>query len=438
MNSSEWGVSYSLAKAQALSSRIAAVNEIALALNRSLNLDEILQTVGKQAKWLLDFEHLSVYLTGSASNDAHRFVVLFGPAVRLRQSAIESTGAIGRALKSGQPQLIRDHSDAFVSAHSSGIVIPLENQRQMLGTINFASIQTGAYTIDDLRIGYLLALQLASAIGNAERFEELNRLNTLLEDEKRKSDQLLLNILPQEIATELKRFGKVKPVYYESASVLFTDFKDFTSLSETMTPEELVTELDDCFSYFDRVVEKYNLEKLKTIGDSYMCAGGIPTPSRSHAIDAVLAAIEMQIFMYLRKAQKARNRQPCWDIRIGIHSGPLLAGVIGHKKFAYDVWGDTVNTASRMESSGIPGRVNISRSTFNLIREFFKFEYRGKVAAKNKGDIDMYLVTGIKEELAIDPGGLLPNDDFFKLYLAIHPEKVSTPSFYQWVSSVSF
>lgn len=146
---------------------------------------------------------------------------------------------------------------------------------------------------------------------------------------------------------------------------------------------------------------------------------GIPTPNKTHAIDAVLAATNIRAFMEWRKQEKAQLMQPYWDIRIGIHSGPLLAGVIGHKKFAYDVWGDTVNTASRMESSGIPGGINISKTTFELIKDFFAVQYRGKVTAKNKGEIDMYLVTGIKDDLSVDPIGLLPNHAFNELYLAI-------------------
>lgn len=374
-------IAQSLAKAQALSSRIAAVNEISLELNRSLNVPEILQTVGKQAKWLLDFEHLSVYLLERGSP---RLITLFGASTTLTDAALATIDPISRALKSRQPQLIREQAGVFLSNFASAIVIPLENQRQIFGTINFATTHTAAYTIDDIRIGYLLALQLAGAIQNAERFEELNRINALLEQEKQKSEQLLLNILPQQIASELKQSGRVKPVYYESASVLFTDIKDFSKLSEQVSPEALVAELDECFSYFDRVSAKYNLEKLKTIGDSYMCVGGIPSANTTHAIDTVLAALEMQLFMRLRKLQARKRNLPYWDIRVGIHSGPLLAGVIGQKKFAYDVWGDTVNTASRMESCGIPEKVNISQATLDLVRDFFQVEYRGKVAAKIK------------------------------------------------------
>jgi len=381
-----------LAEAQSLSIRISAVNEVATAINRTLDITQILRVVGKQAKWLLDFEHCSVCLQSTNS-----CTTLFGPPITVDITNLPEVGPINKAFKTGQTQLIQEgNGDSILSAYASQIIIPLESEGKILGTINFTTTKPRAYTQEDLRIGYLLALQLSSAIRNAERFKEINRLYSELDAEKHKSDQLLLNVLPVEIAEELKNNGKVEPVHYDCVSVLFTDFKGFTQLSENMTPRELVDELDYCFSYFDRVADKHSLEKLKTIGDSYMCAAGIPQPRANHAFDAVLAAIEIQQFMELRKMQKSQQNIPYWAIRIGIHSGPLLAGVIGHKKFAYDVWGDTVNTASRMESSGIPGNINISQATFELVKDFFECDYRGKVSAKNKGDLDMYLVRYLK------------------------------------------
>ena len=248
---------------------------------------------------------------------------------------------------------------------------------------------------------------------------ELRLAAKKLEAEKRRSEQLLLNILPVVVADELKDRGKVEPVNYESVSVLFTDFKGFTELSEQLTPKQLVDELDYCFSYFDEVIEKHNLEKLKTIGDSYMAVGGIPNVNSTHAIDAVLAALEIQAFIQQRKEQHMRNNTPYWEMRIGIHSGSLIAGVIGQKKFAYDVWGDTVNTASRMESSGVPGKINISQSTFELIKDFFVCNYRGKLPAKNKGDLDMYLVKGIKQGFSPELLSILNKNKLQYLDLAI-------------------
>ncbi|MEG4353168.1 adenylate/guanylate cyclase domain-containing protein [Microcoleus sp. LAD1_D3] len=381
-----------LAEAQALSIRISAVNEVATAINRTLDLNQILRVVGKQAKWLLDFEHCSVCL-----HSTNACTTLFGPHIPVDIAALPEGGPIHKAFKTRQPQLIQEAgATAILSPYASQIIIPLESEGKVLGTINFATTKPRAYTLEDLRIGYLLALQLSSAIRNAERFKEINRVYSELDAEKHKSDQLMLNLLPVEIAEELKNNGKVEPLYYDCVSVLFTDFQDFTQLSEKMTPRELVDELDYCFSYFDRVMDKYCMEKLKTMGDSYMCAAGIPTPRPTHAFDAVLAALEIRQFMDLRKMQKTQQNIAYWDIRIGIHSGPILAGVIGNKKFSYDVWGDTVNTASRMESSGVTGNINISHATFDLVRDIFECEYRGKIPAKNKGDLDMYLVRHLK------------------------------------------
>lgn len=225
-----------------------------------------------------------------------------------------------------------------------------------------------------------------------------------------------MNILPRAIADELKTKGSTEPVHFESASILFTDFKGFTLVAETLTPRQLVGELDRCFSYFDSLMDGYNLEKLKTIGDSYMCAGGIPVPNRTHALDCVLAALEIQAFMNQMKAIKEEQNLPYWELRLGIHSGPIVAGVIGQKKFAYDIWSDTVNTASRMESSGAPGRINISSVTYDLVKEFFICEKRGRVPAKNKGEIEMYFVNALKPDFSRDAYGRVPNEHFAAAY----------------------
>ncbi|MCE9501980.1 MAG: adenylate/guanylate cyclase domain-containing protein, partial [Leptospira sp.] len=190
------------------------------------------------------------------------------------------------------------------------------------------------------------------------------------------SDRLLLKILPEAVTKELKTKGRSEPVHFDSATVLFTDFQGFTKVAESMLPVELIGELDKCFSYFDSLMDRYNLEKLKTIGDSYMCAGGIPVQNRTHPVDAILAALEIQSFMNQMKEIKASRNLDYWELRVGIHTGPLVAGVIGEKKFAYDIWGDTVNTASRMESSGVVGKINISGETFEKIKNFFDCEYR--------------------------------------------------------------
>jgi class 3 adenylate cyclase len=226
-----------------------------------------------------------------------------------------------------------------------------------------------------------------------------------------KIENLLTNVLPKDTADELKSKGKVAKKKYKMATVLFSDIQGFTKIAEEMNPEKLIDELDTFFFHFDSVAEKFNIEKIKTIGDAYMCAGGIPDKNRTNPIEVVLAAIEMQEYMRELKKEANSRGQNFWDIRIGIHTGPVIAGVVGQKKLSYDIWGDTVNTASRMESSGEAGKVNISGSTYEFVKEFFICEYRGKMPVKYKGEIDMYFVNGIRPELLIDMKGL-PNEKF--------------------------
>lgn len=218
------------------------------------------------------------------------------------------------------------------------------------------------------------------------------KINRLLDKQNVQIENLLLNILPAPVAKELQESGKASPRDYASVTVLFTDFKGFTRIAEGMSPNELVTELNEFFHAFDDIVERHNLEKIKTIGDAYMCAGGIPAENSTHPFDAVEAGFEMQRFIASRNLERAANGQEPWELRVGIHTGPVVAGVVGRKKYAYDIWGSAVNIASRMESNGEVGRVNISMSTFNLVRERYSCQYRGKITAKNLGDIDMYFV----------------------------------------------
>jgi len=234
-----------------------------------------------------------------------------------------------------------------------------------------------------------------------ERTAELTR-------EKEKTDELLANMLPKDTAEELKNTGKATSQKFDMVTVLFSDIQGFTKIAEQMNPEKLIDELDNFFFQFDSVVEKYNIEKIKTIGDAYMAAGGIPYKNRTNPVEVVLAAIEMQEYM---KTLKIKNSD-IWDLRIGVHTGAVIAGVVGHKRISYDIWGDTVNTASRMESSGEASKVNISGHTYELIKEFFICEYRGKMPVKYKGDIDMYFVKGIRPELSVNLRSI-PNKKFF-------------------------
>ncbi len=232
--------------------------------------------------------------------------------------------------------------------------------------------------------GTILMLLLASSI-----FIGLRRTSK----EKKRSETLLLNILPAEVAQELKTKGSADAKQFDEVTVMFTDFKGFTQISEKLSPAELVAEIDTCFKTFDHIISRHNIEKIKTIGDAYMCAGGLPVSNKTHAVDVVNAALEIQKFMLEHLRQRKNQGKEIFEIRIGIHTGPVVAGIVGVKKFAYDIWGDTVNIASRMESSGEVGKVNISGSTFELVKDKFNCVHRGKVQAKNKGEIDMYFVS---------------------------------------------
>jgi len=216
--------------------------------------------------------------------------------------------------------------------------------------------------------------------------------NEIIESERKKSDALLLNILPVETAEELKEKGFAEARTFESVSVIFTDFKDFTKVAESLDAKSLVKEIDYVFKKFDEIITKHNIEKIKTIGDAYMAAAGLPIENKTHAVDMVSAALEILETIEEIKTDRKNKGLPFFEIRIGIHTGPVVAGIVGTKKFAYDIWGDAVNVASRMESSSEAGKINISGSTYELIKNQFKCHYRGKVTAKNKGEIDMYFV----------------------------------------------
>jgi len=194
------------------------------------------------------------------------------------------------------------------------------------------------------------------------------------------------------VAEELKKQGKTSARYFEDVSVLFADFVGFSMIAETLTPQQLVSELDTCFQAFDQIIAKYNLEKIKTIGDAYMVAGGLPNGGGSQLRDMVNAAMDMQKWLSEWNVDRLRLKQPPFEARIGIHRGPVVAGVVGSKKFAFDIWGDTVNIASRIEAAGEGGKINISGEVYKVVGEYFPCHYRGKIAAKNKGEIDMYYV----------------------------------------------
>lgn len=228
-----------------------------------------------------------------------------------------------------------------------------------------------------------------------------SRINKVLDKQKDQIEHLLLNILPKEVAAELQNSGESKPRHFEEVSILFSDFKGFTAIADKLSPVALVEDLNECFIAFDNIIEKYNLEKIKTIGDSYMCAGNIPSPAPGHAHKMIRAAIEIQTYMAEHNARRAAKGLEAWEIRIGLNIGPVVAGVVGKKKYAYDIWGSAVNIASRMESNGTPGKVNISAFMYETIKDRFHCSYRGKIHAKNIGDLDMYYVDCEKSDTEV-------------------------------------
>lgn len=245
----------------------------------------------------------------------------------------------------------------------------------------------------------IVALVLISllALGLLHRNRFIQKTSHIIKGERDRSDSLLCNILPEKTAQELKEAGRVQAKHFESVTVMFTDFKAFTANSDQLSPEELVESIDFYFSKFDEIMENYGLEKIKTIGDAYMCAGGLPFPTSDHAHKMIEAAIEIAAFVDESKKEDPNNLTR-FDIRIGINTGPVVAGVVGTKKFAYDIWGETVNIASRMESNSEAGKINISENTYQLVKEDFCCSYRGEIEAKYKGKLKMYFVSTQKNQ----------------------------------------
>lgn len=269
--------------------------------------------------------------------------------------------------------------------------LEIENQNKELA-VNSAVNRKNILVFMVLIFGIIVAFTIRGYLNKRQVTITLREKNNLIAKEKEKSDALLLNILPASVAEELKEFGKTKSAYHEHATVMFTDFKEFTKFTEQHSPTELVTVLDFYFSAFDQIIEKYQIEKIKTIGDAYLCVCGIPKEDEKHAYKMVSAAKELIEFVAKTKIERMAANLLYLEVRIGLHSGPLVAGVVGSKKFAYDIWGDTVNIAARMEQSGKSGAINVSETVYQLLKDDFEFTYRGEIEAKNKGEMRMYFV----------------------------------------------
>jgi len=244
---------------------------------------------------------------------------------------------------------------------------------------------------------------------------EINTQSAVIAEEKRKSDELLLNILPFEITRQLKSKGSVSPRQYKSTTILFLDFANFTNLTSELSPKELIERLDIYFKIFDDITDAHFIEKIKTIGDSYMCAGGLPLSNKSHPFDTVLAALDMQHAVNQMAEESIANGTNPWQCRIGLHTGPAIVGVVGRKKYVYDVWGVTVNTAARVEQEGVVGKVSISESTYSYVKDYFECEHRGTIYPKHMTPQESYIVTRLKPEFSEDELGLKPNEKFKKM-----------------------
>ena len=245
-----------------------------------------------------------------------------------------------------------------------------------------------------------------------ELLQEISGAKAEAEAARERSDRLLKSILPESIAEELKTSGRVEPRFHEATTILFADFKAFTRLTETLDPAGLIRQLDRNFARFDEIAQANGLETIKTIGDAYLAAGGLPEMNRTHPIDACLAALQMQSFIFGSNRQREKLRLPPWELRIGINSGPVVAGIVGQRRFTYDVWGNAVNIAQRLEEACEPGRVNISASTLHQVSRLFETEARGSVQVKHIGAIDMYFLNRIRPEFSADPEGHSPNEAF--------------------------
>jgi len=286
----------------------------------------------------------------------------------------------------------------------SVLCMPVMRNKEVIAILYLENnLATDVFTEERIEVLNLLSGQMAISLQNAALYESLEtrvkeRTATIenqkkqLELEKERSDKLLLNIMPEEIANELKSSGKSIPKHYDEVTILFTDFEGFSKVTKAMPASELVTLLDECFSAFDQIGKSHGLEKIKTIGDAYLSVSGLPYPDPEHATKAILAAIDIIHFIDRYNADRISRNMPYCPIRIGVHSGPVVAGIVGSDKFAFDLWGDTVNIASRLEAYGEPGKINISKTTYTKVWDKFDCVYRGKITVKHNEEIQMYFV----------------------------------------------
>ena len=371
----------------------------------------VIESAGAQNGYLIINKNGKWFIEGTSSVNAQAENI--STSIPLQNNQLVPESVIKYVTRTNEDLVIENisadgmFSDDPIIQHKkilSALCLPILNQGKLTGILYLENnLYTGVFTKQRVQFLKLLSGQIAVSLENAlvyqsledkvkERTIELEMQKSALEKEKQKSDNLLLNILPAETAEELKALGSAKPKMFQNITVMFTDFVNFTSTSEKLNADELVQEINLYYSAFDEIITKHGLEKIKTIGDSYMCAGGLPVENETHPFDVVKAALEIQQFVIVSNIERKKYNLPAFECRIGIHSGPVVAGIVGIKKFAYDIWGDTVNIASRMESGCEPSKINLSGTTYELVKDNFSCTYRGKIAAKNKGDIDMYFL----------------------------------------------
>lgn len=393
---------------------LATILKSSEAISREIHLRDLVTSVlrilmenagAQRIVFLLQREEKIMVLASFTTTGTEEY---YEPEIPLRQYTGIAQSIVNFAAHASEPLVLEDavasggfRNDPYIQQHQihSVLCVPLLQQSKLAGILYLENnLTNGAFTSDRIELLSLLSRQMTISIENALLYENLEDKVTertqQLAEEMKKSESLLLNILPAATARELKRTGSSKAREFSQVTVLFTDFKNFTSMSESMSAQDLVAEINYCYSAFDGIVARYGVEKIKTIGDSYMCAGGLPVENTTNPHDTLRAALDIQAFMREEKRKRAAEGRPFFDMRLGLHTGPVVAGIVGTRKFAYDIWGDTVNIASRMESGSEPGKINISGSTYELVKDQFTCVYRGKLEAKNKGMIDMYFVEG--------------------------------------------
>lgn len=418
---------------------VMAVIRASQAISKEIQLDQLIERVvriamevsGAQAALVVNHQPAGLTVTARGVADP-REPVEQAP-VLLRDSGLGPESII-RYVERTREELVLDDaassalfaSDPYVTRTGlrSVLCLPVEQQRRLLAVLYLEHGGARAvFTQQRVALLRVLLAQAAISVENAtlidnleekvrERTRELEEARQVAEGAMQRSDDLLRSILPDAVAEELKQNGAAQPVSYASATVLFTDFVGFTRYAATVPPEELIAELESCFGAFDEIAERWSVEKLKTIGDAWMGAAGIPAARPTHAVDAVMAALEIHAFMGRRRGG---GRGADFHLRVGLHTGPLVAGVIGRRRFAYDVWGDTVNTAARMEAAGGPGRVNVSATTWALVAPFFVGTARGAHRVKGKGELEMVYIEGLRPELSEHGEGVRPNAAFHRL-----------------------